>query len=266
MRNAARATVLVRAAAYALSQADYDAARPLTEESLSISRELGDRAGVARCLGTLASIAIYQNSLDEARTWSMESLAIYRELGRPLGVANTLHNLGYVALYQGDMAEAHARYDEALNVLGGTGDDRLMAHTFSDFGRVATRRTEWGAAQIRFLTALELARGLGLMREAAYALEGAAELAVAKGAPELATRMLGAAQALREGVGSPPTIAESRELRLLLDRLRGILGAEPCSAMLAAGRETPPEATMGDALDWLEHVPWATSMSVTGPS
>ncbi len=251
-RDAARAAALVRAGAYALSQADYVSARPLVEESLAISRELGDRQGVARCLGSLASIAIFQDALVEARTWSAECLEVYRELGRTPGVAGALQTLGHVALCQGDLDEAHAHYEEALAVLASTGDDRKIAFALSEFARVATRRGEWEAGRLRFATALQLVRGLGARREAAYALEGVAELAAERGQPAVSTRILGAAQALREAIGSPPTAAESNDQVALLGRLRETLGREEYSRHILAGRALGLEAAIEQALGWLE--------------
>jgi len=248
----ARAVALVRAGAYALSRADHDAAFPLVEESLSISRELKDRQGVARCLSALATIAIFTGSLEEARKLGLESLALYRELGRVRGVANVLHNLGHVALYQGKLDEAHLRYEEALQALAATGDERQIAQTLSDFGRVATRRGEGETARIRFATALQLARGLGARREAAYALEGVAEVAAETGELAMAAQLLGAAMALRDVLGSPMTAAESAEQMGFLARLRSEMGERGLDERLGAGRSRGFEAAVEHALHWLE--------------
>ena len=251
-RDSARATALVRAGGFALFEGEYDGARPLVEESLAISRELRDRQGVARCLSALATIAIFQNALVEARERSAESLAVYRELGRAPGVAIALHNLGHVALCQGYLSEAHARYEEEVKVLASTGDDRQLAQALSDFARVATRQDDWEAGRMRFATALQLVRGLGARREAAYALEGVAEYAVARGDPATSACVLGAAQALREAIGSPPTAAELTEHKVLLDRLRDALGREACAEHLTTGRSLEFGAALKRALDWLE--------------
>ena len=248
----ARAIALVRAGAYALSRADHDAAFPLIQESLSISRELGDRQGVARSLNALATIAIFTGSLEDARKLGTESLALYRELGRLRGVAHGLHTLGYVALHQGKLDEAHLRYEEALQALAATGDERQIAQTLSDFGCVATRRGEMETARIRFATALRLARGLGARREVAYALEGVAELAAGTGEPTIAAQLLGAAMALRDVLGSPMTAAESAEQLRFLGRLRSGVGEAGFEEHLRAGRARAFEAAVEHALHWLE--------------
>jgi len=252
LRNTDRAAVLVRAGGNALGRGDYDAARPLVEESLAIADELGDRVGVARCLGMLATIALFQGALEEARRRSLDCLSAYRDLGRPAGVANALQTLANVALQQGDLDEAHLRYEEALEALAGTGDERNIALILSDFGRVATRKGDWEGGRARLATALGLARGVGARREAAYGLEGAAELLAAKGDAASAVRILGASQSLRGLIGSPLTAAEAAEQEALLDRLRGALGADAWTTHLTAGRSLAFEAALDQAISWLE--------------
>jgi predicted ATPase/serine/threonine protein kinase len=252
LRNTDRAAVLVRAGGNALARGDYDSARPLVEESLAISGELGDRVGVARCLGMLASIAVFQDALAEARMRSLESLSAYRDLGRPAGVANALQTLAHVALQQGDLDEAHLRYEEALKTLAGTGDERQIALLLSDFGRVAIRKGDWEGGRARLATALGLARGVVAQREAAYGLEGTAELMAAKGDPAASARILGASQSLRELMGSPLTAAEAAEQEALVDRLRERLGGEVWTTHLTAGRSLSFEAAIDHAISWLE--------------
>jgi predicted ATPase/serine/threonine protein kinase len=252
VRDAPRAAALVRMTNFALYEGDYDSAWPPVAESLSISRELGDRQGVARCLGTLATIAIFKDALEDARVWSTECLDVYRDLGRPLGVASALQNLGHVALRRGDLDEAHSRYEEAIAALAGTGDDRRIALALTESARVAMRRGEWEAARIRFATALGLASGLGARREGAYGLEGAGELAAASGDMETAVRLVGAALAIREAIGSPLTPAESAEQAALLDRLRDTLGAPSYGETLGEGRTLDFGPAIDMARIWLE--------------
>jgi predicted ATPase/serine/threonine protein kinase len=251
-RSEARATALVSAAGCALARGDYGGARPLVEEALAITRELEDRKGTARCLTALATIAIFQGLLEEAEAMSTESLVIYRDLGRTRGVAHALHTLGHVALSRGRLDEAHTRYEGALQALAGTGDDRQIAHTLTDFARVATRQGDWEAAQLRFATALQILRGLGVRREAVYALEGIAELAFGKDQPAFCAETLGAAQAIRETIGSPLTPAEASDQAALHHRVSDLLGESACAESIAAGRALGFEAALDLALRWLE--------------
>jgi predicted ATPase len=227
-RDAVRISALVGAAGYALTQSDYEGARPFAEEALAIARELGDRRDEARCVTALATIAAHSNALDEARALLAESLTIYRELGRPAGIGRALHTMGYVAVRQGDLDEAHARYEEALAVLAKIGDDFAVANTLTDLAWVAIRRGEWEAARVRLATALSIIKGLAARREGAYALGIVAEMAASRNEPAIATLVLGAAVALHDKVGSRPSATDLAEQAALLDLLREELGAETC--------------------------------------
>jgi non-specific serine/threonine protein kinase len=92
-----------------------------------------------------------------------ESLAIGRDLGDRDGIASSLHSLGVVAYLQGHLAAARALYTESLD----------------------NRR--------------ELDDRLGIAR----ALEGLAAVVAALGSSLRAARIWGAAQRLREEIGTP---------------------------------------------------------------
>jgi predicted ATPase/serine/threonine protein kinase len=254
-RGMARATVLVRAAGSSLGRGDYDGARPMVEESLSICREMGDLVGEARCLGTLGAIAIFDDAIEEAERWSTESLAVYRKLGRAPGIAGALQNLGHIALRLRKLTEAHAYYEEALQILAGTGDERQIALGMAEFGRVATRMGMLEAGRIRFATALGITRRHGAPRETAYALEGVAELASVLGDHATATWVLGAATALRDSMGSPLTPAEAVDQETLLEHARGAIGRDACDRQWSAGQGVTLEDAVTRAVDWLESAP-----------
>jgi hypothetical protein len=69
------------------------AARSL-QEALAIRRELGDRWGIAASLNNLADVAHDQRDYSAARALSEESLQIYRQVGERRGNADVLshHN------------------------------------------------------------------------------------------------------------------------------------------------------------------------------
>jgi tetratricopeptide (TPR) repeat protein len=76
----ARADALCGAGFLALRQCDFAAARSLFEESLAISRELGDLAGVAKCMRNLGILADDQGDYPQAIRLHRQSHAIRRGL------------------------------------------------------------------------------------------------------------------------------------------------------------------------------------------
>ena len=243
-RTLERAKVLSGAGVLAIYQADYPAARALHEECLAIRRELGDRRGVAASLGNLGTVARIQGDIRSARLLHEESLAIRRELGSRGSIARSLNNLGNVALDQGDYAAARQLFEEtleitrelgdrwsianALNNLGEIayaqadypaaqslheeclaimrelGERKSIANSLSNLGDVARQSGDFAAARALYKNSLVIQRELGDTAKIAESLEGLASVVAALGISLRAARIWGAAEGLREGIGSPP--------------------------------------------------------------
>ena len=180
---------------------DFTSARSLTEESLAISQELGDKEGVAASLYNLGSLAVDQGDYPSARALNEQSLAIYRELGHKGGVANSLDGLGSIAEYQGNYALARSLKEESLAISRGTGDIWAVAGTLGNLGLVTYLQGDYAAARPLLKESLELSQKLGDKDSIAYFLQVVAALTAAEGRPEQAARLYGAAEALREAIG-----------------------------------------------------------------
>ncbi|HEY2956476.1 MAG TPA: protein kinase [Candidatus Eisenbacteria bacterium] len=245
------ANALARAAGFALYEGDYVAARPLLERSLESSRRAGDEKGVARALSGISTAATYQRDYAAARARGEEALALYRMRGDRHASAIALHNLGYIALETGALEDARRSFEEAAGLLEGAGDERHLSMTRGSLGLTCLRLGDSAAARRHLASALALSLGLDAEREAAYALEGAAELAEAGGEPERAARWMGCAAAVRERIGSPRLQAEKEEQEVIAGRIRKALGAERAQLLRAEGAATGLDPMAREALDWL---------------
>jgi predicted ATPase len=248
----ARALALVRAGGLALYRGDYNAARPWIEESLVLSREMNDRKGVARSLSGLGVVATYQNDYPAARAFTEEGLALYRELGEKRGMAVSLYNLGFLALHQKETGDALQYFEQALPLFGESGDKVYIALTLGAMATVSTRLGRLEPAAAQFATALALARDLEARREALLAIEGTAELAMARDEAGRSARIIGASQALREALGSPASPSEEEQHRDLGARVEARLGPDAHAKAMAEGRALTFEAVVAEILGWLE--------------
>ncbi|MBN1814506.1 MAG: tetratricopeptide repeat protein [Anaerolineae bacterium] len=97
-------------------------ARQLYEQSLALSRALGDRWGMACTLRALGWTALYLGRYGEARRLCEESLAIGRELADTWGIADSLHVLGRVALSTGEFEQGARPMRESIALLEEIGD------------------------------------------------------------------------------------------------------------------------------------------------
>ena len=93
---------------------DHERAKELLEEALVLSREAGDRRGIAWSLGSLANVSSSQGDHERAKELYEEGLALSREIGRRgYRSAISCSALGYEFLLEGDHERATALNEEA---------------------------------------------------------------------------------------------------------------------------------------------------------
>lgn len=163
-----RAKALQGAGSLAFRQGDYANARSLNEESLSISRELGDQRCIAQALIGLGSVAHDQGDYGAANTLYEQGLAISRELGDQRGIAHALNNLGAVAYAQGDYDAARTMLHESLPISRELGDKGCIAHSLNNLGAMAYAQGDYGTAMALYEQSLSISRELGDMRGVAF--------------------------------------------------------------------------------------------------
>ncbi|MBC7804569.1 MAG: tetratricopeptide repeat protein [Akkermansiaceae bacterium] len=150
IRSRERARALHGAGALAYSQGEYAAARMLLEESLSIRRELGDKAGVACSLNTLGCVAYDQGQFDMAWALHEESLGIRRELEDREGIAESLSSLGNIAHPRGEYALARTLYEESCRLFRELGDRQGIGRSLSCIAYVVFDQSDGVQAQVLF--------------------------------------------------------------------------------------------------------------------
>jgi DNA-binding NarL/FixJ family response regulator len=95
----------------------------------------------------------------------------------------------------------------------------------------------------------------GEQRGIVASLVGLARLAVAVGQPEVAARLIGAAEALRERAGVSLTLELQRELERAAAMARSALGEETFRAAVAGGETTPLDRLTAEAQAWVQALP-----------
>jgi predicted ATPase/DNA-binding SARP family transcriptional activator len=275
-RTAARAKVFHYAGRLAHGQGDCAAARALFEGRLAISRERGDKDGIAGSLHRLGGLAHAQGDYAAARLCYEEALAISRELGDKGRTAWSLYGLGHVVRAQGEYGAARTLLEEGLAICRALGGKHLIARSFGSLGAMAHAQGDSGAART-LLTEGEatarsiedqrarifplgelghLARDLGdysraaaLYRESlrlrwelndpleiTRSLADLAVLAARQGQAERTARLLGAREAQCEALGVAPSVAVRTESGWALATARSALGEERFAAVWAEGR------------------------------
>ncbi len=231
-----RALALEVAGRLAWYQADYDRALPALEEALRLYRQLHDDTGVANVQRLRGNCLSDLGDSRRAIPFYEESLALYRKLGMHWGVASGLNNLANLAHKDGDYARARAMYEESLAVDREVGDPFNSIVVLNNLGSLSLREGDHPAARNRFVESLRLSHDLGNKRGIAFNLVGLAQLAVASGQPELAVRLFGAAEALREKIGLPLPEEDRAESERSLGQARAALTPEAFAAAFEKGK------------------------------
>nr|MDQ2831208.1 tetratricopeptide repeat protein [Chloroflexota bacterium] len=235
-------------------QGAYVRATALCEESLVLARALGDRWGIAQALLTLGRIARDRGESEGATALLHESLAIVRALGHTRDIALALAGLGDVARAQGDVDRAVDLCEESLALLRPLGDKIRIADVLTALGHARHAQGDDACAALSHGEGLAMFHAIGDRLGVAESLEGLAAVAGRMGAArhkqgrtERAVRLLGAAAALREEVGSPLTPVERRAYEREVAGLRAALGDARFDAAWASGQALSLQQAINEA-------------------
>ena len=180
-----RAQALIAASTLAWHQGDYDGVGPLAEKALMISRELGDKVGVAEALCRLGELRTMTG--DHIAAWSLfeQSRAAWGESGAKRGVIQSLnvplHDLATLACEQGDYDSAERLFEEALEIAQEHGNIMDIVHHLSGLGHVARGRGDYDSAHSFYDESLTAARRLGYKRMVTFNLQYLGGLAWTEG-------------------------------------------------------------------------------------
>jgi predicted ATPase/DNA-binding SARP family transcriptional activator len=237
----------------ATQEKDVEKAQRYAEECLSIYRRLGAPERIAVALQQLARVIMDQKP---ERAWALldEGIAVAGEIEDQPRVARLLCVQGLLARQQGDFQLAQARYEASLEI------DRSPP-TLTLLGQIAVRLRDYLTAETYFAEALSrqwdllnradasaVWRRFDYQADIARCLEGLAALAVAAGPSELAARLFGAAEALRDAIGDPLPPPDQAEHEERVAALRAAMQRRVFTRVWAEGRAMTLEQVIEHAL------------------
>jgi predicted ATPase/DNA-binding CsgD family transcriptional regulator len=218
------------------------------EAGVRLYREVGDRRRLGIALSTYGNVVLWMGDLSQATELFEAELEEYRAIGDDIGVGVAFINLGRAATIRGDydLAETFLEQARAMLAAGGTGWDLALA--LFNRGRLEHARGRTVDALSHYRDALARFAKLADRATSARCFEGVAGVAAACGRPELAARLLGAAEALRERLGRPVDAEDRPAYQEAVAAARAALGEAAFAAARAAGRVLPFEEAVAEAL------------------
>jgi predicted ATPase/DNA-binding CsgD family transcriptional regulator len=221
---------------------DYRRARSLFEASLAIYRTMNDHWGIASTLAYLGNVLYFQADYATARLHLDEALALFRAMGQEWGIAFTLYGRGLVAVNERDLQAAQQYLEESQTRLRQLGDRRGLIRAVTGLAMVACEQERTIEARALLLEAMRLTREVGDQWSLTATLDVMAGVCARRKEVQLAARLCGAAEALRETLSVPlaPALRDQREPALL--RIRTQLPRAAVERAWSEGRSLTPEA------------------------
>jgi non-specific serine/threonine protein kinase len=247
---AARGKALHAAGLQAMRQGDWIAGEALFQEALAISRQLGDRRGLAIATYMVGYATRFRGDYPEARRLYEESLQLFEALDDTYWRAETYRALGVTAYFQGELVEARTRYEASLALFSELGDEPGVVAALNELGELALLLGNLEASRSFESACLETACRIGDTERTAMALAVLAGVAAAQDRPRRALRLAASSMALNEATDQRNSPAWHALVERWLEPARRSLSAEACATELAAGRAMSVDAAVEQALAW----------------
>jgi predicted ATPase/DNA-binding winged helix-turn-helix (wHTH) protein len=251
--TAVRWNLLSMAGNLARYQGDYETARRMYQEGLSGGRSADDLRQVSLSCRGLGGLAHEQGDYPTARGFAAEALAAARQSNDQFGIARSLSMLGDLARSQGDDAAARPLYEEALAICRQLDRTYATANILTNLAAAEFAGGNYAGAYSHFTEGLTMYREsgdqiIGDKITISYSLDGLAALAVLRGETELAAKLAGAADHLRESINYNVEPAERRFRDAYMASLHTVLSEDDFSRAYGQGRTLKLEEGVALAL------------------
>lgn len=248
---ALRARVYIAAGLVLFYSSQRPQTKQLLEQAVELSREVDDRLIFAWALIFLGGSSMGQRQeFQKAVSLAEEGLALFRELGHKPGMVQAFCCVGELTRTNGDDEKAELAFVEALALSRETGEKRHESMMLGNLGFIAAHRGDIEHAEQLFreslITALELAIDRYIIVTGLVPLASAI---AARGQPERAVRLYGAAEAMLELMGAGLQASDQAEYERNLAFVRQHLDEATFQACWNEGRSLSLEHAVAYALE-----------------
>lgn len=231
----ARTAVMQGAAWIAWRRGDGLAGARFAEQSLDLSRALGDPRQIATSL-RIQGICFMSEDLERAATLFQESIDLCKSCGDQISLTAALNNLAIISKESGDNRGAADRLERAASIARQSGNPRGVSIYTMNLANSERDLGEYARARAHFAESLSAARSLGIREVVTESLYGAAVLADLVSDHGWAGALVGAAR--REGdFGHDFDLNSDRvAVERALTSVEEHLGSDGLARSIAAGR------------------------------
>jgi class 3 adenylate cyclase/tetratricopeptide (TPR) repeat protein len=239
----------------AAQRGDYDRAVENYEASLRIRERIGDKASMGSLLSNLGIVAEYRGEYDHSREFHERALALRTEIGDRRGIGNSMNNLGMIAFLQKHHAEARDWFQKSILLNREVGDAWMVALCHNNLGNATRGLRDYASARGHYDDSLRAYREYNDRWAMAFLLEDIGVLAALSADAASALELIGAADALRESIGTPRALSLEKEIASQLDVAAAGMSEHERVALRARGRSFDLSTAVDKALALCEQEP-----------
>ncbi len=252
------ASVLIQLGDMSRQLGSYETAFSWLDEGLRLMRELNDMGGVVQALWQLGYYFVSTGDYRQAEQYFTEALPVSRQAGFEYHTTVILSGLAELAVRQHDFGRAANFEEESLMLRRENGEKWGVAVSLGNFAWIAICQHDLSKATTLLLESLAIRREIEDIGGSAWCLEKLAKIRILHGQKKSrsqsiddfchATRLFGAASALRTPVGSVVDQADLPEYEHDIEVLRKTLGRKSFMNLWAEGEAMPLDEVINEVL------------------
>jgi tetratricopeptide (TPR) repeat protein len=220
------------------------------DEALMFARESNDKFFLAVTLSVTVQVAaVIQGDFKIARAYSEKAIAIMRENGNHWFVGIALFGLGMMEIQQGNFDEARSKFKSAQSYLLEMGDKHRINMISSELAHIERYEGHYQQARVLYAETLREWQRIGHRAAVTHQLESIAFIAKALEQTDRSARLLGAAESLREKIGTDMTPQEREEYEKEVADLKANIDEKLFASLWADGRSMTMEEAIELALE-----------------
>jgi predicted ATPase/DNA-binding SARP family transcriptional activator len=246
--RAVRAKALRGLAVLAIKHRDLEDAERFLEESIALSRELGDTASLVRSMLSLGVVAGDLGDPARSKEIAEETISLAAASDDLRVVSTAINNLADLALNEGEYDEAARLARESVERARALGNREGATLALLNLAQSCLYLQRLEEAAVALEEALLLANELGYREAIAYALEGFASIAADREDPARGARILGAGESVLEAIGASLDPAGRERHALTVRALRDRLDDASLAEHVSSGRALGVEEATAEAL------------------
>jgi signal transduction histidine kinase/AraC-like DNA-binding protein/predicted negative regulator of RcsB-dependent stress response len=220
----------------------YDEAIDVGRRALSLFKQFGDSAMMAKALGNLANPMIYTNQYDSALWYTQQAIKIHEALGDQAGEAVAYATLGNISMLKGDTEAALKDHELARKKYEATGQSQYVALCLANMGSIYIQMGDYQRALGHLEAASQIFEAQQNPSYQSFCLMGIGDVYFSLEAYDQAIEQYQAALALREAIDQSYGVSE------LLGRIGTVYRSQGKwdEALAAHQREQAMSTRIGD--------------------